>query len=160
MANPNDGTVFGFGWATARMAVGGGPAGHEAADLLLAAGVTHVLYLRRDGGDALLLSRDGLFVKHNPAADDGEYKDPLWFRDSLSFALDVLARPGTKLLVMCWHGLDRAPATAHAILLALGLGPRQAWEMVERARPGASGRYTRDARDAVRILGYCAHGDY
>jgi hypothetical protein len=155
MANPDDGTTFSFGWATARVAVGGGPVdAGRARSLHDRDRVTHVLYLRRDEGDTLALARHGIIVRHNPAADDGAGKTNAWFQRSLRFALDTLKRPRTRLLVTCWHGQCRAPATAYAVLLALGIPEGRAWEMVLAARPEAQSTYCLDALRAVRELGY------
>ena len=58
-----------------------------------------------------------------------------WFDRGVAFALDALARPGTKVLSHCHMGINRGPSLAYAVLLALGTDPVEALDALRRARP-------------------------
>ena len=70
-----------------------------------------------------------------------------WFDRGVAFALDALARPGTKVLSHCHMGINRGPSLAYAVLLALGTDPVEALDALRRARPIANAWYAEDALD-------------
>lgn len=129
------------------------------ASALKAAGVTHLLNLRRDpgfmGGLVAVEVLSGIVVYWNPAEDDGAPKPADWFARSIDFALHALANPRHKVAVCCYHGNNRAPSTALAVLMAQGLSYERAANMVCRCRPGCQMRYSSDVEVAIKELGYC-----
>jgi len=119
-------------------------------------GVTHIINCRRDAASVRSLQVvRGIALLWNPTEDDGQPKPPEWFGKSIDFALSALASPRHKVAVICYHGNNRSPSTALAILIAQGLHEPCAEKLVLQARPGAQIRYAADALRAVEQLGYC-----
>ena len=117
---------------TPRLWVGGAITADTAVELL-AAGVTHVLNVRREPDDRTLLP--GVTMSWAPIDDDLEWKGASWFRRGLAVALQA---DGQVLYVHCVEGVHRAPLMTYAILRALdGLGPAQALRAIRRARANA-----------------------
>lgn len=145
-----------FDWVTSRLAVGGAVDSLYDARKVASAGVTHVLCLRSNTEDeAPLWAKLKIDYGANPAKDDGEKKPVEWFEESLEFIFGALMSDSIhKVLVHCKSGINRAPSTVYAALLAFGLEPDEAMEMVKRARPEAELAYARDAERAVDELGY------
>lgn len=119
---------------TPRLWVGGAITADTAAELL-AAGVTHVLNVRREPDDRTLLP--GVTMSWAPI-DDLEWKGASWFRRGLAVARVALQADGQVLYVHCAEGVHRAPLMTYPILRALdGLGPAQALRAIRRARANA-----------------------
>ena len=131
----------------------------EVAEVLNAAGVTHLIVLRQDpgfmGGVVTVEVLHGITALWNPIDDDGWPKPALWFARSIDFALHALANPHHKVAVCCYHGNNRAPSTALAILMAQGLRSEDALELILNERPTAEILYSEDAKKAVKELRYC-----
>jgi hypothetical protein len=95
-------------------------------------GITASLSLRRhsdDTGRGVALQRH-LWL---PTTDD----TPPTLRqlaEAVEFIHDV-RREGRAVYVHCASGVGRAPTTAAAYLVTLGLTPKQAWSLIRRARP-------------------------
>jgi hypothetical protein len=92
----------------------------------------------------------------NGVPDDG---DPVthgdaWFSKSLSFALPALAQPHAKVCALCASGVNRGPSTVFAILLALGVLPAEAEELICTARPIVGLADKLEAIASVANLGY------
>lgn len=146
-----------FNFVTERLATGGGISSAADVDVLVAAGVTHIIDCRDDFNDQpLLASRIGIQYLSNPTPDDGQSKPVDWFKRSIEFALPALATPGHKVYAHCAQGINRGPSTAFAILRALGLSHAVAHGMVVLARPitVVGIRYATDADAAIKALGY------
>ena len=119
-------------------------------------GITHIINCRRDSGSVRSLQViRGVALLWNPIDDDGEPKPVTWFGRSIDFALGALASPRYKVCVFCYHGNNRSPSTALAILMAQGLNYRTAMTLIYQARPEAQVRYGKDAAEAVKALRYC-----
>lgn len=130
---------------------------NEVAAVLGAAGITHLISCRRYPefmGLYTVQVLSGIVCLWNPIEDDGEPKPTHWFASSIDFALHALANPRHRVAVCCYHGSNRAPSTALAVLLAQGLPYDTAIKLVRDARPEAELRYANDARAAVKELGY------
>ena len=115
----------------------------------MAAGITHVIDNRIEANDeefVALLAPEVVYL-HNPADDAGQRMPDAWFDRGVTFALDALAQPGTKVLSHCHMGINRGPSLAYAILLALGTDPVEALDALRRARPIANTWYAEDALD-------------
>lgn len=131
----------------------------EVAAVLNAAGVSHLIVLRQDpgfmGGVVTVEVLHGITALWNPINDDGQPKPAIWFARSIDFALHALANPRHKVAVCCYHGNNRAPSTALAILMAQGLRSEDALKLILNERPTAEILYSEDAKLAVKELRYC-----
>jgi len=104
------------------------------------AGITHIIDLRAEWSDELLVRRwePGIHYLHHPIADDGAPIPGPWFDAVVEWARDALDDPNAKLLVHCHMGVNRAPSAVLAILLDAGMGLRPALEAIRTARPVAA----------------------
>jgi len=141
-------------FVTERLAVGGdlspnfGLAKRQL-DELVAAGITHIADLREEWSDETLVKTWAPQLKylHHRVADAGQEIDGAWF-DALADWVDAaLAEPGSKVLVHCHMGVNRAPSAVLALLLNLGIGLRPALDAIRAARPVAVIDYARNAVD-------------
>jgi hypothetical protein len=120
---------------TRALSVGRFPTPERAADLL-AAGVTHVLNV--SGGPSVLAAAEGSFreVAWVPLTDFGRVPEPLAVR-----ALDTLHRmagePGSHVYVHCVFGQNRSPTVLWLYLVACGLPPEEARELIQSRSPDA-----------------------
>jgi hypothetical protein len=150
-------TPVDFDFVTPRLATGAEVTSVADVDVLVAAGITHVIDCREGFASAHLLADEPrISYLWNGVPDDG---DPVthgaaWFAKSLSFALPALARPHAKVCALCASGINRGPSTVFAILLALGVTPAEAEELVCAARPVVGLAYKVEAIASVAKLGY------
>lgn len=146
-----------YSFITPRLVTGGEIDTPADVNLLVAAGITHIIDCREKFDDGVLLAgQPTLAYLWNPTADDGQSKSYTWFQRSLDFALPALARPHTKVYAHCKAGINRGPSTAYAILRALGWSGLEAKTLIRLKRPItlAGIRYAGDADQAVFALGY------
>jgi hypothetical protein len=146
-----------FDFVTARLATGAKLTAPEDVNVLAQPGITHIIDCRDDFNDApLLANHPNILYLWNGVPDDGRPKPTAWFQKSLAFGLPALAQPKTKLYCHCAAGINRGPSTAYAILIALGLGHREARAMIIAHRPKTiiGVRYADDAEQAITALGY------
>lgn len=145
-----------YSWINSRLATGAALSGPADAQVLAAAGVTHVVDVTDAGDDTpLFAALPGVHVLWNPTADDGVHpKPPSWFETSLAFALPALAQPHVKVYAHCSAGVNRGPSTAYAIMRALGFTPGDANTTIRAARPQVGLAYAADADAALQTLGY------
>lgn len=73
----------------------------------------------------------------DPQPDEGQKMPDRWFADGVDFALAAMRDPDAQVLVHCQEGINRGPSLALAVLLALGITPKQARETIRAARPVA-----------------------
>ena len=120
-------------FVTERLAVGGdlspnfGLAKRQL-DELVAAGITHIADLREEWSDETLVKtwEPQLKYLHHRVADAGQEIGGAWF-DALADWVDAaLAEPGSKVLVHCHMGVNRAPSAVLALMLNRGIGLRPA----------------------------------
>lgn len=143
-----------FSFVTERLATGAAIGSADDVQQLIAAGITHVVDCRAEFDDGQLLASSGLHYLWNPTQDDGQHKLPEWFGTSLSFALPAIPVAGAKVYAHCAAGVNRGPSTALAILMAYGLSPDLAEQLIRTARPQVGLAYKADAIAAVSALGY------
>lgn len=145
-----------YNWINPRLATGAAlNNGAADAQLLVAAGVTHIVDVTDAGDDTpYFAALPGVHVLWNPTSDNGEHKPPEWFGTSLMFALPALGQPHAKVYAHCSGGVNRGPSTAYAILRALGFTPADAEATIRAARPQVGLAYKTDADAAMPILGY------
>lgn len=161
-------------FVTDRLAVGGDLSPNFARarvqlDELVAAGITHIVDLREEWSDEVLVRTwaPELHYLHHRVADAGQQIGPEWFARLAGWVEDALADPNAKVLVHCHMGVNRAPSAVLALLLDQGVGLRRALDAIRTARPvavidyatsaldwhlGRSGADARQRRNARRVL--------
>lgn len=117
-----------------------------------AAGITHVIDCRSEGGDDSHVLGANFATLWNPTADDGAPKTADWFLRSIYFAMGALHEPKSVVLAHCAAGVNRGPSTAYAILLSFGIDKAVAEQLIRQARPQVGLRYKADAEAAVAGL--------
>jgi hypothetical protein len=113
---------------------------------LKAAGITHVLDVRREWDDAVIWADvPGVAYRWDGIDDAGQRVPGAWFEGVATWALEALRDPDAKLLTHCHMGINRGPSAGYAVLLALGWDPIEALDAIRRARPLAHVAYAEDA---------------
>jgi dual specificity phosphatase 3 len=112
-----------------------------------AAGVTHIIDVRGEWNDAAFVARHAPEITYISLGthDNGGAQHATWFEAGVRAALDALADPTAKIVVHCHMGVNRGPSMGFAILLALGLEPEEALNLIRAARPIAAVIYAEDA---------------
>lgn len=118
-------------------------------DELVDAGITHIADLREEWSDETLVKTwaPRVHYLHHRVADAGQEIDGVWFDELADWVDAALAEPGSKVLVHCHMGVNRAPSAVLALLLHLGMGLRPALDAIRSARPVAVIDYARSALD-------------
>jgi hypothetical protein len=137
-------------WVTDRLALGSAVSERSQVEVLVRDGVTHVLDCRIQGADLELYRGTGIRYQQHGTHDDGKSQPDEWFFRGLTFALDALGVPHTKVLVHCRFGMSRSPTMVYAILRAQGEAPEAALAKISKARLVARVTYREDAERAVR----------
>lgn len=141
-------------FVTGRLAVGGDlsptfTTAREQLDELVGAGITHIVDLREEWSDELLVRNwapDVHYLQHR-VADAGQKIGPEWFENLVEWVQEALADPSAKVLVHCHMGVNRGPSAMLAVLLAEGMGLRPALDAIRTARPVAVIDYAGSALD-------------
>ena len=141
-------------FVTDRLAVGGDLSpnfglAQQQLEELLAAGITHIADLREEWSDETLVKTwaPQVHYLHHRVADAGQAIGGAWF-DTLAKWVDAaLTETGSKVLVHCHMGVNRAPSAVLALLLHRGMGLRPALDAIRTARPVAVIDYARSALD-------------
>lgn len=120
----------------------------EEISLLVELGVTHILDVREEWSDELLVTRHApdITYVHLGIDDAGQRLPDAWFDAGLTLAEDVAAAGG-MLLAHCHMGINRGPSMAFAVLLDRGVPPDAALDAIRSARPVAAVGYAADALD-------------
>jgi len=118
-------------------------------DELLAAGITHIADLREEWSDETLVKTwaPQVHYLHHRVADAGQAIGGVWFDELADWVDAALAEPGSKVLVHCHMGVNRAPSAVLALLLHSGTGLRPALDAIRKARRIAVIDYARSALD-------------
>ncbi len=113
---------------------------------LVGLGLTHIIDLRLEWDDTELVAAVAPEVSylHDGIDDAGQQIPGEWFDEMTSWALAAIADPASKLLVHCHMGVNRAPSSALAILLALEWDLVDALDAIRSARPVAFIAYADD----------------
>lgn len=147
-----------FNFITRRLATGAALVNEADVLALTQAGITHVIdcaiELEDTDGRLLASHSPGFIYLPNGVADDGQPKAAEWFGRSIDFALRALTINDSKLLCHCHGGFNRGPSTAYAVLLAMGIQPTLAEQMIRLVRPQVGLAYKVDAEAAVTLLKY------
>lgn len=121
----------------------------DVAGFVADAGVTHIIDCRMEWSDEEVVAAHapGVAYLHHGVDDAGQRMPDWWFDEGVAFALDALARPGTKVFAHCHMGINRGPSMAYAILLAQDIDPIDALDAIRAARSIAAVGYAEDALD-------------
>jgi protein-tyrosine phosphatase len=129
-------------FVTERLAVGGDLSSTFATartqlDELVAAGITHIVDLRSEWSDELLVRGWAPRIRywHYGIPDAGQQIDSDWFEILTGWVRGALSDPEAKVLLHCHMGVNRAPSAVLAVLLDQGFGLRDALEAIRDARP-------------------------
>jgi hypothetical protein len=141
-------------FVTPRLAFGGDLApgfgqARRQLDDLVGAGITHIVDLRDEWSDQSLVTgwAPGIAYLHHRVEDAGQRIPAEWFEGLLEWVEAAWQEPGSKVLVHCHMGVNRAPSAAFALLLAQGWPVRDALNALRRVRPIALIDYAADALD-------------
>lgn len=145
-----------FTLITSRMATGGGIVTVDDVKAIQEAGISHVVDCRIEFDDSKLFEGTAVDYYWNPTADDGQPKSTDWFARTLSFGLNMLWRPRTRILLHCAQGVNRGPSSLYALMRAVGFEAIEAKTLIHLRRPTTIGgiRYAADADRAIKELGY------
>lgn len=143
-----------FNFVTARLATGARILDPLAVEMLIKAGITHIINCQAEHCDRPFLTGTDLRYIHCPTHDDGACKDQEWFQPGIEFALAALAKPNTKVYTHCAAGINRGPSMCYAVLRAMGLDAKLAWVLIKEARPEVNLMYRHDADVVIKLLGY------
>ncbi|MBS1846883.1 MAG: dual specificity protein phosphatase family protein [Actinobacteria bacterium] len=83
--------------------------------------------------------------EHLGIDDVGQHVAATWFDQLVEAARPRTDDPAPGVLVHCHMGINRGPSGAFALLLASGLGPVEAIELIRTRRPIAGVSYAEDA---------------
>ena len=122
-------------WVTDRIAVGGGIWNEIKMIEVAIQGVTHVINMQIEFDDRHLGIPHDINILWNPTDDDFQFKPAELFERGVSFALEALERPDTKLFIHCAAGVHRAPMMTLAILRAMGWDLKEAKKLIQKRRP-------------------------
>lgn len=121
-------------WLTERIALGGGIWNEDNMDALVQLGVTHIINMQIEFDDRPLAANFPVEVLHNPTDDDFQPKPPQLFQKGVTFALEALEDPGSKIYIHCAAGVHRAPMMALALMRALGWPLDDAMDLIQKRR--------------------------
>jgi len=122
-------------WVTDRIAVGGGIWNDIKMIEVASAGVTHIINMQLEFDDRHLAVPYGIDVLWNPTDDDFQFKPAELFQYGVSFALEALRRPESKIFIHCAAGVHRAPMMTLAVLRAMGWELKEAKQLIQNRRP-------------------------
>jgi protein-tyrosine phosphatase len=122
-------------WVTDRIAVGGGIWNEIKMIEVASEGVTHIINMQLEFDDRHLAVPYGIDVLWNPTDDDFQFKPAELFQYGVSFALEALRRPDSKIFIHCAAGVHRAPMMTLAVLRAMGWELKEAKQLIQNRRP-------------------------
>ena len=126
-----------YQFVTERLAVGGAIDTVENMRELAQAGITHVVNMQEEIDDSMISDGTGIQVLWNACDDDFLPKPAELFWKGVSFALEALRRPDTRVLFHCAMGIHRSPFMLLAVLRTQGYDLWEAIRMIQTARPQA-----------------------
>ncbi len=136
-------------FVTRRLAFGSAITSWRHVERLRALGITHVLNLRYSTHSRKVRQFKALWL---PFHDDAKPRPKWFYRKARKFYRKAMKKPGSRVFVMCHHGLCRSPSMVYFLLRVSGAGPRKAVALVLQAR--SSARVVRAYRESgERFLG-------
>src|SRR5579864_1531238 len=121
-------------WVTDRIAVGGGIWNDQNMEELVNMGVTHIIDMQIEFDDRPIAEPYAVKVLYSPTDDDFQPKPPELFQRGVTFALEALDEPNSKLYIHCAAGVHRAPMMTLAVLRAMGWTLEDAMSLIKRRR--------------------------
>lgn len=122
-------------WITDRIAVGGWVETPAKMQDVAQNGFTHLLSMAWEFDESELAAPYGIKVFLNTVDDDFAPKSPEVLQRGVDYALSVLEKPDTKLLIHCVAGRHRGPMMTLAVLCALGWEMNEAMRHISQCRP-------------------------
>jgi protein-tyrosine phosphatase len=117
-----------------RLAFGNAVASWRHVERLQALGITHVINLRHRRHNRKVRQFRALWL---PFRDDKAARSAWFYRRALRFYQRAMRRPGSKVFVMCHHGICRSASLAYFLLRASHRSAGKAKGLVLGARPSA-----------------------
>jgi protein-tyrosine phosphatase len=121
-------------FVTRRLAFGSAVTSWRHVERLQALGITHVINLRHSNHNRKVRQIRSLWL---PFRDDKAARPRWFYRRALRFYQRAMRRPGSKLFVMCHHGICRSASLAYFLLRASHRSPAMATGLVLQARASA-----------------------
>lgn len=98
---------------------------------LRALGITHIINLRWSQNNAKVRQFPHMWLRFH----DDKKPRPRWFyKRALKFHRKVMKKRGTKLLVMCHHGICRSASLTYFLMRSSGKSTRKAERRIKAAR--------------------------
>lgn len=121
-------------WVSRRLCFGSAISAWSHVEKLQSLGITHVVNLRRNRHGKKLRQFRSLWL---PFRDDKQPRPKWFYRRALHFHLRAMRKRGTRLFVMCHHGICRSASLTYFLLRSNGLSNQRAQSAVLGARPRA-----------------------
>jgi len=122
-------------WVTDRIAVGGGIWNEIKMIEVASEGVTHIINMQLEFDDRHLSVPYNIDTLWNPTDDDFQFKPAELFHRGVSFALEALRQPESRIFIHCAAGVHRAPMMTLAVLRAMGWELKEAMQLIQKRRP-------------------------
>ena len=126
-----------YDWVTDRLAVGGAIWTRGNMDLLVDAGITHIVNMQMEFDDFKIADGTGISVFWNPCDDDLLEKPPELFHRGVEYASSAYEDPRSRIYFHCSAGVHRGPMMLLAFLAAQGMKLGEAMELILARRPQA-----------------------
>ena len=123
-----------FSWITDRIATGGGISSKADVDVLVGAGVTHIIDMRAEFDDDTL-GDPRVQILWLPQQDDNTPRPLKHYRQGIQFAYVALALPAMKVFAHCAAGVNRGPLMTYALLRGFGIPQQEAIDRIRAKRP-------------------------
>jgi len=137
-----------YNFVNERIAVGAGIGSKADLDVLVAAGITHILDMRAEFDDDTL-NDSRVTVLWLPQVDDGTSRPPGQYRRGVEFAFTALAQAHNKIYCHCAAGVNRGPTMCYALLRAFGIDSASAIHIITTARPQVGFYHCQNYLDSV-----------
>ena len=122
-------------WVTDRIAVGGGIWNEIKMIEVASEAVTHIINMQLEFDDRHLAVPYNIDTLWNPTDDDFQFKPAELLHRGVSFALEALKQPDSKIFIHCAAGVHRAPMMTLAVLRAMGWDLKEAMQLIQKRRP-------------------------
>lgn len=116
-------------------------------------GVGLIIDMREEANDAEIWDRQGIAYLHLPTTDAVGHTIPSRLFDRAVAEAINAKQQGYKVFIHCHMGVNRGPSVAFAALLADGMDPITAHDLIREKRPQAGLMYVMDALKAHQERG-------